>query len=516
MILDAAGINLGTYPNLDTGTLPPNDARSVSFWDDPNAPSSSPAVRILAARDNLSSPYWSVVVTPGASGSNPALTLWRETNSVSSLWLSNVTSVVGIPGASFFTSGVAITGALSLEGTITAKNHILPFADFPTTPYNLGSASKRFGTVYANQLVISGSISGVTLGGQEWEYAGSMTIDANSAAATTVSVTNQGAGTASLDVEGNITLGGTVDSVDIASFKTSYDGTVSSLNSHISATAVHGATGAVVGTTNTQTLTNKTLTTPVIGDFTSAQHAHTNAASGGAIAHTSLTAIGTNDHATIDTHLAATATHGATGAIVGTTNTQTLTNKTLTAPKINDTSANHTYTIGVSELVADRTITLPLLTGNDTFVFESHTQTLANKTLTAPTIGDFTNATHTHASAAQGGTIAHGSLSGIGTNDHATIDSHIAATTAHGATGAVVGTTNTQTLTNKTLTLPKINDTSANNTYIFGVSELAADRTITLPLLTGNDVFVFEAHTQTLANKTLTTPTIASFVNATD
>lgn len=36
------------------------------------------------------------------------------------------------------------------------------------------------------------------------------------------------------------------------------------LSAHTSATAAHGATGAVVGTTNTQTLTNKTLTSPVI------------------------------------------------------------------------------------------------------------------------------------------------------------------------------------------------------------------------------------------------------------
>ena len=87
-----------------------------------------------------------------------------------------------------------------------------------------------------------------------------------------------------------------------------------------------------------------------------------------------------------------------------------------------------------------------------------------------------------------------------------------------GGNAELVSTVATQTLTNKTmtgaimtspvLTTPQIEDTSADHQYVFAVSELAADRTVTLPLLAGDDEFVFKDHIQTLTNKTLTSATL--------
>jgi microcystin-dependent protein len=160
--------------------------------------------------------------------------------------------------------------------------------------------------------------------------------------------------------------------------------------------------GALITSASTHTLTNKTLTAPII--------------------------------ATIVNGAATLTLPTTTDTLVGRATTDTLTSKTLTAPVI------ATIVNGAG------TLTLPTTT--DTLVGRATTDTLTNKTLTTPTIGNFTNAQHDHSSAATGGvvtTVQTGSILMYGAaaapTGYVLCDGSAISRTTFAALFAVIGTT---------------------------------------------------------------------------
>lgn len=194
-------------------------------------------------------------------------------------------------------------------------------------------------------------------------------------------------------------------------------------------------------------------------------------------------------------------------SIVNLSDQQTLTNKTLTSPKISSIS------------IGSFTFTLPTLTANDTAVGENTTNTLTNKTLTTP---KFANAGYLSdqngsallqfsfgASAVNALTVtsaASGSnpqLQATGTDPNISLNLVSKGTGTVQANGvAVATTTGTQTFTNKTLTTPTLSATASgitsgvlgysggNFTYGDGTSQQ------TVANISGN---------QTFTNKTMST-----------
>lgn len=88
--------------------------------------------------------------------------------------------------------------------------------------------------------------------------------------------------------------------------------------------------------------------------------------------------------------------------------------------------------------------------------------------------------------------------------------------------GSLILETSTATLTNKTLTSPtinnpvidgmKVNDDDSSHQYTLVAGSLTANRNMSLPNLAANDTFVFAAQTQSLTNKTLTSPNIVTAI----
>jgi len=82
--------------------------------------------------------------------------------------------------------------------------------------------------------------------------------------------------------------------------------------------------------------------------------------------------------------------------------------------------------------------------------------------------GDPTDLTAAQVAAIVNSSLSHLSLTNIGSNSHAAIDAHLSSTASHGASGAVVGTTNTQQLDNPLLLATGSAVYPATNGYLNG------------------------------------------------
>lgn len=242
---------------------------------------------------------------------------------------------------------VNIYGRVNLMGGLAFAAELLSNADGSGT---IGAPTHYWDKIYVNEIIGATTIGSETLTGYKWRYDGAvMVIDAhNDGADSVVQIANLGTGgfaadlfvEGDIDARGNILMqpGATIDGVDLSGFYTAHGVHVTAFDDHTAATTAHGATGGVVGATKVQTLTNKTLTTPVIAQ----------------IINTGTLTLPT-----------------ATDTLVGRNTVDTLTNKTLTLPVI-------------AQITNGGTLTLPV--GTDTLVGRATTDTLSNKTLTAPTV----------------------------------------------------------------------------------------------------------------------------------
>jgi hypothetical protein len=130
---------------------------------------------------------------------------------------------------------------------------------------DIGEDGTRIDNLYVTNLYATNSEVGGALTGQRWSYAGDMYINPENATAnSTLYIAHRdGSYIANLDVEGSITLGGNVDGVDLAGFKSTYDTHAGNVNAHhnrshsVTSTSDHTITGsylAVLGATATDTL----------------------------------------------------------------------------------------------------------------------------------------------------------------------------------------------------------------------------------------------------------------------
>jgi len=337
----------------------------------------------------------------------------------------------------------------------------------------------------------------------------------------------------------NISTTGNVTAAAVYGDGSNLSGIVSEakLTAHLTDTVTHGATGAVVGTTNSQTLTNKTLTAPTINTAVITGGTVTNAAlSLDSTIETSANsgfefkvgkavwAFRYEDAILADTGLYFNYPVGLVEwryTTDGPIWTLDAVNKHVTQKgNLIYSGTNFNTTLGFTDpTVGSATLTIPDLAGvGDTITLNALAQTLTNKTLTSPTIS--------------GGTIDNAAIGGTtpttGIFTTVTAETSIVVEDPGAGTNTVRLRVPDPLAGSYTLTLPA-DDGTLNQTLVTDgngvlswssagsgtVTQIDTGHGLTGGPLTTTGVLSIDAltvvtttDTQTLTNKTLTSPTI--------
>ncbi len=170
----------------------------------------------------------------------------------------------------------------------------------------------------------------------------------------------------------------------------------------------------VVTTTNTLTLTNKTLTEPTIASFVNSNHTHEDAIGGGQLTINAISAGGTPDNTTFlrgdgqwATPPGSSSDHGTLIGLGDDDHTQYLLANGGRPLAGNLNAASFSIT-GINQVSATGSITVSGLT----VATQTGIETLLNKTLTTPVISSFASATHSHENSAGGGGLMAAAITG--------------------------------------------------------------------------------------------------------
>lgn len=204
--------------------------------------------------------------------------------------------------------------------------------------------------------------------------------------------------------------------------------------------------------------------------------------------------------------------------VINTTNTKTMTNKTLTTPTVNGVkftlptakTANYTatltdYYIPVDATSGNITVTLPAASGNAGLTYFIYKTDASANTVIVD--GDGTETINGVSTLTLLARYQHMRVECDGTNWFATRDIRMADNTS---TNLLSFASTFVSFSSGQLLLP---DAGGNHNFILthGGNDLAASINISPPLLTASDTMVFQAHTQTMTNKTITAPLLNSY-----